>query len=167
MKRKILIILITFCFIFLSNCERDDICIEGTEGTPNLIIRFFNSENKDELKKVPFLLINTLDSTNDEYLTRYVFGSDSISIPLNDNQDYTQLKFFYDWGSENENIDTLKFNHTRIDQYINRACGYRGQFILNEIAVEGIGSAGSWIKSFKTIKDSISNENSKHLVLYH
>tara|TARA_B100000780_G_scaffold87367_1_gene60094 strand:- start:1708 stop:2217 length:510 start_codon:yes stop_codon:yes gene_type:complete len=168
MKKNCLSILtLTFCFGFFTKCERDDICIEGTQGTPNLIVRFFDSDNTSELKKVPFLLINDLNSPNEEYLNRYIFGADSIVIQLNETKDFTQLKFFYDWGSENQNIDTLKFNHNRIDEYINRACGFRGQFVLKEKAIEGIGTLDSWVKSFKVIKDSISNENSMHLAIYH
>ena len=169
MKRKIILIsiLIILSFTSLSKCERDDICIEGTAGTPNLIIRFFDANNINEPKNVPFLVINKLDDDYRDYIRRYLLGNDSISIPLKDSQDFTQLKFFYNWGGEDENIDTLKINHDRFDIYMDRACGFKGQFILNENPIEGIGTENSWIKSYKIIKDSILNENSMHLALYH
>ena len=169
MKRKIILIsiLIILSFTSLSKCERDDICIEGTTGTPNLIIRFFDANNINEPKNVPFLLINKLDDDYQDYIRRYLIGNDSISIPLKSYQDFTQLKFFYNWGGEDENIDTLKINHDRFDIYLSRACGFKGQFILNENSIEGIGTENSWIKSYKIIKDSILNENSMHLALYH
>ena len=169
MKRKIILIsiLIILSFTSLNKCERDDICIEGTAGTPNLIIRFFDANNINESKNVPFLVINKLDDDYLDYIRRYLIGNDSVSIPLKGSQDFTQLKFFYNWGGEDENIDTLKINHDRFDIYMNRACGFKGQFIFNENPIEGIGTENSWIKSYKIIKDSILNENSMHLALYH
>ena len=163
-------ILISFLFIlsimFFNRCERDDICIEGTTGTPSLIIRFFDV-NTNEPKIVPFLVINKINDDYKDYLRRYLLGVDSISLPLKSSQDFTQLKFFYNWGGEDENIDTLKINHDRFDIYINRACGFKGQFIFKDNPIEGIGSEDSWIKSYKIIKDSILNEDSMHLAMYH
>jgi len=169
MRSKLILIsiLTILSFTLLSKCERDDICIEGTTGTPNLIIRFFDANNPNERKNVPFLVINKLGDDYRDYLRRYLLGNDSISIPLRGSQDFTQLKFFYNWGGEDENIDTLKINHDRFDIYMNRACGFKGQFIFNENPIEGISTEGSWIKSYKIIKDSILNEDSMHLALYH
>ena len=53
---------ITFLFLlglisFLA-CEKDDICIE--EGTPLLVIRFFDAEDRTEFKPVPSLRILVL-----------------------------------------------------------------------------------------------------------
>ena len=92
MKRKIILIsiLIILSFTSLSKCERDDICIEGTAGTPNLIIRFFDANNINEPKNVPFLVINKLDDDYQDYIRRYLIGNDSISIPLKSTQDFTQ-----------------------------------------------------------------------------
>ena len=169
MKRKIILLLIVIfsSFTILIRCERDDICIEGTVGTPNLIIRFFDYDDIDQPKSVPFFVINELNDDYRDYIRRYLIGNDSISIPLKANQDFTELKFFYNWGGEDENIDTLKINHNRFDTYMNRACGFKGQYIFKDSPIEGIGTAGSWIKSYKIIKDSILNEQSMHLAFYH
>ena len=169
MKNKLIIfsIIATVFFLSLIRCEKDDICIEGTEGTPSLIVRFFDFNNITEPKTVPFLVINKLDDDYKDYIQRYLLGIDSISIPLKSSNDFTELKFFYNWGSEEENIDTLKINYYRFDTYLNRACGFKGQFIFKENAIEGISTENSWIKSYKIIKDSILNEDSMHLALYH
>ena len=169
MKRQttLISIFIFFCFTSLSKCERDDICKEGTSATPNLIIRFFDANNVNEPKTVPFFVINQLDDDYQDYIRRYLIGTDSVSIPLRGSQNFTQLKFFYNWGGEDENIDTLKINHDRFDVYLNRACGFKGQFIFNENPIEGISTENSWIKSYKIIKDSILNVDSMHLAFYH
>ena len=43
-----------FCLLFLSyltlGCEKDDICNEGTPGTPNVVIRFFDKDSPEEGK---------------------------------------------------------------------------------------------------------------------
>jgi len=169
MERRLTLIstLTILCFVLLSKCERDDICVEGTVGTPNLIIRFFDANNVNEPKSVPFMVINKIDDDYRDYIKRFLIGADSISIPLKSSQNFTELKFFYNWGGEDENIDTLKINHDRFDIYLNRACGFIGQYIFKESPIEGINTEGSWIKSYKIIKDSILNEESMHLALYH
>ena len=77
MKNKLIIfsIIATVFFLSLIRCEKDDICIEGTEGTPSLIIRFFDFNNITEPKTVPFLVINKLDDADIVILSRYVEGS--------------------------------------------------------------------------------------------
>ena len=37
--------------ITLQNCERDDICAEGTTTTPRLLIEFYDASNPDDFKK--------------------------------------------------------------------------------------------------------------------
>ena len=42
-----------FLFVFLiSACEKDDICNEGTPGTPRVVIRFFDNDNPTAQLKV-------------------------------------------------------------------------------------------------------------------
>ena len=172
MKNKFLFsILITFCFTNLSNCERDDICLEGTPGTPNLIIRFYDAENINNPKPLRLLIQEMDDDKTDlsSYLIRFLIPGDSVSVPLSSSKDYTEYKLFNNWGTNisDPQIDTLRINHSRNDTYLNRACGFIGQYIFSENPIEGISSDKSWIKSYKIVKDSILNEESKHLILYH
>lgn len=44
------------CFS-LNNCERDDICAEGTPTTPRVIVEFYDASEPDELKSVPRLTV--------------------------------------------------------------------------------------------------------------
>ncbi len=163
--------LIPFLFIsviwIFSHCEKDDICLEGTPGTPRLIIRFFDADSTQNLKPTGALLINKIEDSINNYIRKNIFGTDSISIPLNTTKNFTQLKFYNYWGFENENIDTLSFHYDRYDLYLNRACGFKGQFILKTKALSGFQTNESWVKSYKVIKDSIINEKSMHLAIYH
>ena len=148
-------------------CEKDDICLDGTPGTPRLIIRFFDADSVENLKPTGALLINKIEDSIDVYIRKNIFGTDSISIPLDTKNNLTKLKFYNFVGFENENIDTLSFHYDRYDTYLNRACGFKGQFILKHDALSGYESNESWVKSYKIIKDSILDEKSMHLAIYH
>ena len=45
MSRNILCLLFLSCLTF--GCEKDDICNEGTPGTPNVVIRFYDKDSPD------------------------------------------------------------------------------------------------------------------------
>ena len=168
MKKNIFLISILFITIILFNhCEKDDICLDGTPGTPRLIIRFFDADSIQKLKPTGALLVNKVNDSINLFVRKNIFGTDSISIPLDSNNDYTELKFYNNWGFENQNIDTLSFHYNRYDIYLNRACGFKGQFILKKDALTGYQTKGSWVKSYEIIKDSILDEKSMHLAIYH
>jgi len=160
------ILFISTMWIFI-RCEKDDICLDGTPGTPRLIIRFFDADSVENLKPTGALLVNKVEDSIDVYIRKNIFGTDSISIPLDTKNNLTELKFYNYQGFENENIDTLSFHYDRYDIYLNRACGFKGQFILKDDAVSGYQTSESWVKSYKIIKDSILDEKSMHLAIYH
>jgi len=60
-------------------------------------------------------------------------SSDSLALPLKLTESITQFEFITNSGNENENIDTLQINYLRKDEFINGACGYRANFILDPI----------------------------------
>ena len=149
--------------IFLFNCEKDDICLEGTPGTPRLIIRFFDQNEKIIPKSLSNVTIKAL-SENEEYI---VFSGDSLAIPLKLVSNTTIYTFTLLEDSANqEKIDTLKFNYKREDHYINRACGFISNLIFTTPAIE-ILDKESVILSFNVLKDTIKNENQAHLAIYH
>ena len=160
------ILFISTMWIFI-RCEKDDICLDGTPGTPRLIIRFFDADSVENLKPTGALLVNKVEDSIDVYIRKNIFGTDSISIPLDAKNNLTELKFYNYQGFENENIDTLSFHYDRYDIYLNRACGFKGQFILKDDALSGYQTSESWVKSYKIIKDSILDEKSMHLAIYH
>ena len=129
-------------WIFI-RCEKDDICLDGTPGTPRLIIRFFDADSVENLKPTGALLVNKVEDSIDVYIRKNIFGTDSISIPLDAKNNLTELKFYNYQGFENENIDTLSFHYDRYDIYLNRACGFKGQFILKDDAVSGYQTSES------------------------
>ena len=149
--------------IFLFNCEKDDICLEGTPGTPRLIIRFFDQNEKFTTKSLSNVSLKAL-SEDEEYI---VFSGDSLAIPLKLVSNTMIYTFTYlDDSANQEKIDTLKFNYNREDYYINRGCGFLSNLIFTTPAVEILDKESIFL-GFNVLKDTIKNENQAHLAVYH
>ena len=149
--------------IFVFNCEKDDICLEGTPGTPRLIIRFFDQNEKIIPKPLSNVTIKAL-SKDEDYV---VFSGDSLGIPLKLISNSTIYTFTYlDVLDNQEKIDTLKFNYKREDYYVNRACGFLSNLIFTTPALEILDKESIFL-GFKILNDTIKNENQAHLAIYH
>ena len=59
------IFLYSLLIMFLFNCEKDDICLEGTPGTPRLIIRFFDYNEITTPKSLSNVTIKALSRDED------------------------------------------------------------------------------------------------------
>ena len=149
--------------IFIFNCEKDDICLEGTPGTPRLIIRFFDQNEKIIPKPLSNVTVKAL-SKDEDYV---VFSGDSRGIPLKLISNSTVYTFTYlDVLDNQEKIDTLKFNYKREDYYVNRACGFLSNLIFTTPALEILDKESIFL-GFKILNDTIKNENQAHLAIYH
>jgi hypothetical protein len=157
-----------FCLLFLSllfiSCEKDDICNEGTPGTPNLVIRFFDKDNPAERKVAENISIKEI---NQEQIYR-ILSSDSVTIPMDLSKNFTRYAFILPSSTANLTIaDTLQFNHSnRRDQYSRRACGFSAAYELDNPAITTIGSI-TWYAYSVTQLDTIRNEEQAHLFIYH
>ena len=151
-----------FIFFFL-NCEKDDICIQDIQETPDLILLMLDSEDNNTRKSPLGFRIRAIGTEN--ILTQS--NGDSIPLPLNSQEKVTQFEFILNEGNDNENIDTLQINYQRIDQFINRACGYRANFILQQPSITLLNPGNDWIKGYIILKDTITDEKAAHLgILY-
>ena len=149
--------------IFVFNCEKDDICLEGTPGTPRLIIRFFDQNEKIIPKPLSNVTVKAL-SKDEDYV---VFSGDSLAIPLKLISNSTIYTFTYlDVLDNQDKIDTLKFNYKREDYYVNRACGFLSNLIFTTPALEILDKESIFL-GFKILNDTIKNENQAHLAIYH
>ena len=145
------------------NCEKDDICLEGTPGTPRLIIRFFDQNEKFTTKPLLNASIKALNE-EEEYI---VFSGDSLAIPLKLVSNTTIYTFtLLDDSANQEKVDTIKFNYKREDYYINRACGFLSNLIFTNPALEILDKESVFL-GFNVLKDTIKNEKQAHLAIYH
>ena len=160
LKNKLLFAFV--CFGIFAGCERDDICLSTVEGTPDLVILLLDKETGTRQTPSGFSIrpIGT-----EKELDRNT--GDSLPLPLQITEAITQFEFILNVGSENENIDTLQINYQRQDQFINGACGFRANFILDEMPIFLLNSGDDWIKGAVILKDTISDETAAHLGILH
>ena len=153
---------LAFCTtLLLSGCQKDDICPEGTETTPLLQIEFFDAEDPETLKVVEDLMIIEVE-TNDT-----LFGpatTNNVDIPLRTTQNFTEYKFISNSGSETENEDLVRFDYLPNPDYINRACGFKINF-LDLTLTRPIGE-DSWIESDLIVINDIENEAEFHHISF-
>ncbi len=156
--------LLLFLSLFFLHCEKDDVCNEGTPGTPRLVIRFYDKENPAEIKRLPGITIQEINQENPIFYSEF----DSIALPLDLTQSYTRYAFVL--SSETDTItlaDTLQFNiQNRRDIYTRRACGYRAEYELAQPPVTPINTP-SWFYDATILIDTIQNEERAHLAIYH
>ena len=162
MKSKLTTSLFAIIFIMIS-CEKDDICIESEIGTPRIILSFYDKTNKTLKKPVENLLIKGIERED----TLDIFSGDSIAIPLRNNSNFSKYEFILNSGGENSNNDTIQFEYSRYDLYINRACGFKSNYVLNDPPAKLFNIDSPWIEQILKLKDTILNENNAHLAIYH
>jgi hypothetical protein len=168
MKKYILMMLIIGITAYFFSCEKDDICSSDTPTTPSLIVEFYNTDNRTELKNVTNLVLFA-QGVNDSLPT---FNNVSkIKIPLKTNANSTEYSFLWNYNTTTktaEKLDTISFNYTKKDVFISRACGFKTLFYLNaENSIEIEPEKTSWIKGFDVITSNIENENNTHVKIYH
>ena len=163
MKKIAFITLSLLLAVSFWNCEKDDICAEGTPVTPRVIIEFFDATNPTTPKNVTNLGIIATGFTEG-----FAFnGTNKIEVPLRTNVDTTELDFVLN-GADNDPANdetvTLTFNYERSNVFISRACGYKT--IFNLIDVLPTDFTGTWISSLTIEQPNIINENETHIKIY-
>ena len=148
--------LILISLILILSCEKDDICIEGSENTNRVTIGFLDDETKNP---TGISLVN-LKSIRNDSIIHESFSGETIKLPLKVNS--TKTQFLLD---NNDLIDTLTIYHQSIHQYLNRSCGYKSNFIIN--SQTEITKQTGWIREISVIKDSIFNEEETNIFIHY
>ncbi len=166
MKKIVFITLSLLLAVSFWNCEKDDICAEGTPVTPRVIIEFYNAATPTVLKNVTNL--GVIEPT---LSTGFSFTAISkIQVPLKTTADITTLRFIQngsDTDNTNDNIDVVTFNYQRVDEYVSRACGFKTLFYLNETNPVVLTADGNnWIQNIVVTQPNIENENEVHVKIY-
>ena len=148
--------LILISLILILSCEKDDICIEGSDNTNRISIGFLDDKTKNP---TGISLVN-LKSIGNDSIIHETFSGQSIKLPLKVNS--TKTQFLLD---NNDLIDTLTIYHQSIHQYLNRSCGYKSNFIIN--SQTEITKQTGWIREISVIKDSIFNEEQTNIFIHY
>ncbi|MFT4983324.1 MAG: hypothetical protein ACI9Q9_000356 [Flavobacterium sp.] len=172
MKKTILLLfLMTYSF---SSCEKDDICDANTVTTPRLVISFYDVTNSAILKNTTNLKITGEGMTDGVVFNgSSLINGSTVSIPLKTNADATTFRFILNSGNTNTalvNEDILKFNYTREELFVSRACGFKTEYTLDPLAPYVLSDAAigdeKWIQYIAVKNSIIANENEIHLEIY-
>jgi hypothetical protein len=166
MKKIVFITLSLLLALSFWNCEKDDICAEGTPTTPKVIIEFYDAANPTVLKNVTNLKVAETNLTNGFGFS----GVSKIQVPLRTNTEETILNFIQngnDTNTTDDNTDEVIFNYLTQEVYISRACGYKMTFELD--AIDGTvitPDANNWIQNIIVNQPNIETENEIHVKIY-
>ena len=141
--------------IILIGCEKDDICIEGSENTSRITLGFVDYKSKGpkdiSLESIRGIGIDSIiEGINGNYL----------KFPLMVNSNITKYVFEY-----NQTLDTLTIHHRTIHKYLNRSCGYVSNFIVKSDTE--ISKNHGWIREVSILNDSIFNEEKTNILIHY
>ena len=165
--KKILFGLFSILFAMtIFNCEKDDICEEGTPTTPRMIIEFYDNNNPTAKKTVTNLAVVAQNITD----TLLFNGVSKIEIPLKTNAENVNFNFVHDSKNTTvslRNKDEVIANYTHNDVFISRACGYKTVFTLNNNdGLDFTADSDNWIKEIAIQNHNILNENEVHVKIF-
>ncbi|SDG75801.1 DUF6452 family protein [Psychroflexus sediminis] len=158
-------LVILFILSIFTSCERDDICAESTETTPKLVIDFFDVNNPSNPRNVRNLAVREIE--ND---TAILFNStSSIAVPLKTDANETTYVFNLNALSESGGLtDTLTFSYDTRELYVNRACGFKVNFIDFRVEIQNKETnPENWIRDIQVRENSIENEFETHLYIFY
>ena len=171
---KYLVLFLIFLTIY--NCESDDICPESTLTTPRLIVTFYDEENPEERKNIESLGVYIVKN-NELILINEINGinTDSIAIPLRDDESISNFKFCKDFSEDTTVIpsglpDHVYFDYEINEVFISRACGFINNYNLSlALPYDPLYTTGppNWISEIIILNDSVINENQSHVKILH
>jgi Family of unknown function (DUF6452) len=171
--KKIIVSLI--CFLFaLSGCEKDDICDPNTQTTPQVVIDFYDFGSPQTLRNLIDLKVIAEGTTDTLILgsNRFETSDSRIKLPLRSNATTTKYKLIF---NSNDRIatatDEITFNYSSRNEFINRACGFKSLYELNEetpfLINDQLGVRnGNWIRNYIISTRKIENEIEAHIRIF-
>lgn len=153
-KNKYYLSFLLLIFAF-SACEKDDTCLEPM--TPDLVLRLYDVNTPDAVKKVTHLTLVTLPDLDTIYKNKEM---DSIAIPLNVNDDISRFKMIDD-----SNEDIVEFTYNREAVFVSKACGYKS--IFHNLQVNIVADSDNWIKNKELIQSEIKTDTLAHVKIFH
>tara|TARA_B100001778_G_scaffold326828_1_gene324011 strand:+ start:108 stop:569 length:462 start_codon:yes stop_codon:yes gene_type:complete len=142
--------------LFFLSCEKDDICIEGSENTNRITIGFLENESKNPKG----INLSFIKGVNNDSIISEAFSGDELKLPLMVNSN--QTKYILE---QNEVRDTLIILHQTNHLYLNRSCGFKSNFLIKS-ETEIIKESG-WIREISIVQDSIYNEEKTNIFIHY
>ena len=173
--------MIKYFFLFFAitafyNCESDDICPESTLTTPRLVVTFYDVDNPEVKKNIESLGVYIVKNSELILLSEINgINTDSIAIPLRDDESVSNFKFCKDFSEDSTVIPSGLPNHVYLnyeinENFISRACGFINNYNLYDALPFDPTSnqdTVNWIYEITILNDSITNENQSHVKIFH
>ena len=164
------LIILTMSFLIIISCEKDDICPDSTQTTPQLVVTFYDALDPQQSKIVESLAVYAIKDS-ELILIENINGinTDSIAIPLRNDIGASNFRFIRNYSVEND-IIFGDFSHIYIDYemtdvFISRACGFITNYSLLSILNDNY--AGTWITESEIVNPVVTNENQAHVKILH
>ena len=141
--------------LFFLSCEKDDICIEGSENTNRISIGFIDNESKNPTG----ITLSFIKGINNDSIIES-FSGNELKLPLMVNSNETKYIL-----EQNEVKDTLIIFHQTNHLYLNRSCGFKSNFLIKS-ETEIIKESG-WIREISIVQDSIYNEEKTNIFIHY
>ena len=142
--------------LFFLSCEKDDICIEGSENTNRVTIGFIDNESKNPTR----INLSFIKGVNNDSIISEGFSGAELKLPLMVNSN--QTKYILE---QNEVRDTLIIFHQTSHLYLNRSCGFKSNFLIKS-ETEIIKESG-WFREISIVQDSIFNEEKTNIFIHY
>ena len=142
--------------LFFLSCEKDDICIEGSDNTNRVTIGFIDNESKNPTG----INLSFIKGVNNDSIISEGFSGAELKLPLMVNSN--QTKYILE---QNKIRDTLIIFHQTKHQYLNRSCGFKSNFLIKS-DTEIIKESG-WIREILIVQDSIFNEEKTNIFIHY
>ncbi len=164
------LILLTMSFLIIISCEKDDICPDSAQTTPQLVVTFYDALDPQQSKIVESLAVYAIKDS-ELILIENINGinTDSIAIPLRNDIGVSNFRFIKNYSVEND-IIFGDSNHIYVDYEINdvfisRACGFITNYSLLSILNDNY--ADTWITESEIVNPVVTNENQAHVKILH
>ena len=164
------LIILTMSFLIIISCEKDDICPDSTQTTPQLVVTFYDALDPQQSKIVESLAVYAIKDS-ELILIENINGinTDSIAIPLRNDIGASNFRFIRNYSVENDIIfgdfSHIYLDYEMTDVFISRACGFITNYSLLSILNDNY--AGTWITESEIVNPVVTNENQAHVKILH
>ena len=157
-------------FLIIISCEKDDICPDSTQTTPQLVVTFYDALDPQQSKIVESLAVYAIKDS-ELILIENINGinTDSIAIPLRNDIGASNFRFIRNYYVENNiifgDLSHIYIDYEMTDVFISRACGFITNYSLLSILNDNY--ADTWITESEIVNPVVTNENQAHVKILH
>lgn len=169
------LIILTMSSLIIISCEKDDICPDSTQTTPQLVVAFYDALDPQQSKTVESLAVYAIKES-ELILIENINGinTDSIAIPLRNDIGVSNFRFIKNYSVENDiifgDLNHVYIDYEMTDVFISRACGFITNYsILSLVPYDILQDPPviGWIDGYEIVNPIVTNENQAHVKILH